>query len=378
MKKILCITVFGSVFLLSCTEDKTDTGKNSQAQAVNAAYSGTFGGLELAVNEKIAYENMIIYPIKAKDDFVEEHNSLGEYKTLSEGITGQTVLVTEKNGGGEEQTSNEQRRSNSGGGGLFSDALGTAVNVPSNSRNVQNTDHNGPDVNSLDIENKGEDTVFIMAGELVRGGNQDRVVAEDFVLAPHSGKKDLPVFCVEQSRWTHEGYYAGTTQFGLVNNVVANSIRQIVVQAPAQEAVWSGVAQITKSNDAVSETQSYNSLEESKEFTEKRNSYLTAVKSAYANDDKIIGFIITDKANKVLGCDIFCKNSLFKKEYSSLLHSYITEVITPEGEKKTVKKGKESAETYFTAIAEEYRRKGGSTRGKKFVHNGKAIHYSGF
>ena len=39
-----------------------------------------------------------------------------------------------------------------------------------------------------------------MAGEVVKGGKQDRVIAQDVVLAPGE-TIDLNAFCVEKNRW---------------------------------------------------------------------------------------------------------------------------------------------------------------------------------
>ena len=51
------------------------------------------------------------------------------------------------------------------------------------------------DVNELSVENLSEsEMVFIQAGEVVKGGKQDRVLGVDMVLAPKSGKKPIDSF----------------------------------------------------------------------------------------------------------------------------------------------------------------------------------------
>jgi hypothetical protein len=408
MKKIIFLSA-ALAGIISCTDDRAVQNENNKValsenpltENVNV-WNGKSGSFELALNEKIVYDNIVIYPIKANADFVAEHNTMGDYKTLKEGVDAGKIIVSEK-GGSElafnsepvnrrrhENSANMQRQTTRrGSGGVNSligngmPQIGTVVNSQLNSNSNRTTASNpgddqgyGPSVNSLSVENQGDDTVFIMAGELVRGGNQDRVVAEDMVLAPHSGVKDLPVFCVEHNRWTHDGYYDNTANFGSVNNVVANSVRKIVVTEKLQEAVWSQVANVTSLNAAVSATGSYNALEESKDFTGKREKYLAAIQNVFEKDAKVIGVLVCNKKGEVLGCDMFCKNKLFKKEYEGLIHSYVTEVVSPESNKKESKKP--TAQEYFAAVVKEYRGENGQALGKKFVYKGKAVHYSGF
>ena len=58
------------------------------------------------------------------------------------------------------------------------------------------------EVNNLSIENVSDEDVFIMAGEIVKGGRQDRLLQYDLIVSAKSGKMPLPAFCVESGRWT--------------------------------------------------------------------------------------------------------------------------------------------------------------------------------
>ena len=60
-------------------------------------------------------------------------------------------------------------------------------------------------VNELQIENTGSEEVFIQAGDIVKGGRQDRVLTVSFVLPPKSGQVPIASFCVEQGRWSARG-----------------------------------------------------------------------------------------------------------------------------------------------------------------------------
>jgi hypothetical protein len=60
-------------------------------------------------------------------------------------------------------------------------------------------------VNELTVENLGNDEVFVQAGDIVKGGRQDRVLSVDLLLPPHSGQVSVAAFCVEHGRWSARG-----------------------------------------------------------------------------------------------------------------------------------------------------------------------------
>ena len=57
-------------------------------------------------------------------------------------------------------------------------------------------------VNELKIENTGDEEVFVQAGDIVKGGRQDRVLMVSLLLPPHSGAVPISSFCVEAGRWS--------------------------------------------------------------------------------------------------------------------------------------------------------------------------------
>src|SRR5688572_28640197 len=66
--------------------------------------------------------------------------------------------------------------------------------------------HETKDVNELAIENVSEDQeVYVQSGDIVKGGQQDRVLAVDLIVPPRSGKIPIAAFCVEQGRWRQRG-----------------------------------------------------------------------------------------------------------------------------------------------------------------------------
>jgi hypothetical protein len=97
-------------------------------------------------------------------------------------------------------------------------------------------------VNELAIENQSSEEVYIQAGDIVKGGRQDRVLTMDLLLPAHSGKLPISAFCVEQGRWTKRGNEAAD-QFNSSNAAVAGkALKMAVVNQKDQMQVWNQVA----------------------------------------------------------------------------------------------------------------------------------------
>src|SRR5260370_14540126 len=53
------------------------------------------------------------------------------------------------------------------------------------------------EVNQLSIENVSRAEVYVQSGDIVKGGQQDRMLVVDLILPPRSGKIPIAAFCVE-------------------------------------------------------------------------------------------------------------------------------------------------------------------------------------
>lgn len=67
------------------------------------------------------------------------------------------------------------------------------------------TVHETGRVEQLLIENTGDQEVFVQAGDIVKGGRQDRVLTVSLLLPPNSGRISIGSYCVEQGRWAKRG-----------------------------------------------------------------------------------------------------------------------------------------------------------------------------
>ena len=96
----------------------------------------------------------------------------------------------------------------------------------------------GGEVNRLVLVNNSDHPLLLLAGEVVTGGKQDRVIGVDRIVPPKSGPIDLSVFCVEPGRWV-----ASSEHFGSMKSQMAQpSVRMPAMAERDQHSVWDRVA----------------------------------------------------------------------------------------------------------------------------------------
>jgi hypothetical protein len=94
----------------------------------------------------------------------------------------------------------------------------------------------GGTVNTLLVSNRGDRPVYAMAGELLIGGKQDRIIGQALVLPPHAAEVPVPVFCVEHGRW--QGASATFQSAGVLGH---SELRKKALEGKQGE-VWREVA----------------------------------------------------------------------------------------------------------------------------------------
>src|SRR5208337_5429618 len=102
--------------------------------------------------------------------------------------------------------------------------------------------YRGDEVNTLVLVNHSKRPLLLLAGEVVTGGKQDRIVAKDRIVPADADPIDLSVFCIEPGRWT-----GSTASFGAAANAPAKSfmvqpaVRKQAMAAQDQQQVWDSV-----------------------------------------------------------------------------------------------------------------------------------------
>jgi len=273
-------------------------------------------------NVSYTYKNLRLYPIIANDNFIEHHSDIGEFTLLKDAIESKKIRITETGSADNvELESNDQLQENNQTLENNQTQRIITQNIQSQSNNTYGVSGT---VNTLIAENISSDTIFIMAGEVVKGGKQDRVIAQDVILSPNE-KIDLSAFCVEKNRWATKNENKGA--FTGYFNVTSMDIRESITEEKNQSEVWRKVAKHTTINDARSSTNTYTNLENSDEYQKDVEKYMAKFGDAFINNKSVIGFVAVT-GNEIIGCDMFATNDLFINSYQNLIHSYIGHSIT--------------------------------------------------
>ena len=103
--------------------------------------------------------------------------------------------------------------------------------------------YQGDQVNTLVLVNNSKRPLLLLAGEIVTGGKQDRIIAKDRIVPAGAEPIDLSVFCIEHGRWTESSAKFGTAAKGLAESfMVQPAVRQQAMVAKDQQQVWDSVS----------------------------------------------------------------------------------------------------------------------------------------
>ena len=263
-----------------------------------------YKNLSSGTDAGFTYENLRLYPIIAKDSFKLAFEGISRFTSLKDALAQSKIAIQEAGGGGS--------------------------------------------VNNLIVENLSSDTIILNCGEVIKGGKQDRVINTDLVLYPHSGKKTVPVFCVEQGRWA-QSQDADGSNFKAYYNYSAMSLRKVVSSGSGQGMVWQKVAELNSKNQTGTSTGTYTALDSSKTYRERLQRYTDYFRKKLGNVKDLVGVIVVT-GDKVIGVDIFANNDLFKSNMEGLLHSYATEAII---DGKEISVSQQDVDRYMQVLLDE-------------------------
>jgi len=202
--------------------------------------------------------------------------------------------------------------------------------------------HDGAQVNKLVLLNHSKRPLLLLAGEIVTGGKQDRVIAKDRIVPPESDPIDLDVFCVEPGRWV-----GATGKFGngSVNAAMAApSVRNKAMAYKDQAQVWAEVAKTREEmasqiqveagvvNGVLGGTTSYARVMDNKDVKQKVDSVASSVEQQYSStiqqlrDKKAVGVVVAVNG-QIVWADLFASTSLLEKYWPKLVRSYATEAV---------------------------------------------------
>jgi hypothetical protein len=293
-----------------------------QRQVQAGEVGGTSG---YKVLDPIRHGSLTIFPVVTTRTY-----PTGEFLTLDEGLRSGEVVVTE--------AGNVQ--------GLIRRHGVSAVR------------HDGAEVTRLVLVNNSSRPLLLLAGEIVAGGKQDRVIGKDRIVPPESDPVDLSVFCVEPGRWVaaseHFGasgaMYGGTVASADKNApppmalMAQPSVRAKAMGDKDQNEVWAEVrkqqaAETSEVSAAapmaareLAQTSSYARIMENDEVKKQVDAVAKPIEENYQSlihqlkDRNAVGVVVAVNG-RIIWADIFASANLLEKYWPKLVRSYASEAV---------------------------------------------------
>jgi hypothetical protein len=271
--------------------------------------------------DPVTYENIAIFPVVSSSML-----DTRIFLTLEDGLSSGEVIVREQ-----------------GSEGLARTRDGRPVAVPEYS--------SGPSVNQLVLINRSKRPLLLLAGELVSGGKQDRIIGKDRIVAPGSDPLPLDVFCVEHGRWS------SGSQFTAAKTMVHPSVREQAAVNQNQSEVWASVrsgttaaaagssrgragapppaitsADISAEVAGVAPTQSYAKIYTGSRVGASVDTFVDEVQRRFSRatnglkGERVVGVVVA-YGGEVAWSDIFASGDLFDHYWNKLLRSYAIEAL---------------------------------------------------
>jgi hypothetical protein len=271
--------------------------------------------------DPVTYENIAIFPVVSGSS-----QDTSSFLTLEEGLASGEVIVSER-----------------GAAGMVRNR---GVVRPTATPQYDS----GASVNQLVLINRSKRPLLLLAGELVSGGKQDRIIGKDRIVPAGAEPLPLDVFCVEHGRWM-----GSSSQFTAAKTIVHPSVREQAAVDQKQTEVWAAVAGGSTatarsslassapapriSSDALADaisseapTQSYRKIYESSRVGGSVDSFVEQVQRRFARatsglkGERVVGVVVA-YGGEVAWSDIFASGDLFHQYWSKLLRSYAVEAL---------------------------------------------------
>jgi predicted nucleic acid-binding Zn-ribbon protein len=289
--------------------------RNAQAGEVTPGYR---------VLDPIRHGNLTVFPVVAAKSY-----ATGEFLTLDEGLRSGDVVVTEAG----------------------------SVQGLIRRHGTQSSHHDGAEVNRLVLVNNSKRPLLLLAGEVVSGGKQDRVIGKDRIVPAESDPIDLSVFCVEPGRWVastdhfgaSEALYGGKADSSAsapapMALMVQPSVRGKAMAEKDQNQVWDAVNKQKAAMTAglapaaphaareLAQVSSYAKVNENQEVKRQVEAIAKPMEHDYQSlihqlrDRNAVGVVVAVNG-RVIWTDIFASTDLLAKYWPKLVRSYASEAF---------------------------------------------------
>jgi len=178
-------------------------------------------------------------------------------------------------------------------------------------------------VNSLTFVNQADHPVFILAGEVILGGKQDRIIGRNTVI-PAKTTQAVPVYCVEHGRWD------GKTKEFATGKALAHGRLRGRASYAAQRDVWNEVAAKNVQRKTTSASDTYRRVAQQQSdgtlATMEKQVDAAIARLPAADRERMVGFAVALNG-AVATVDLFGSPALFRKLQTKLVRSYLTEAV---------------------------------------------------
>ena len=323
--------------MIEVKAEKAATGQAQNRVAINATTIPLHPAWRISA--AISFKNLTVFPVVS-----DERTSTDEFITLDEGLRSGKVIITELGADGRSRRIRRNER-------LGDDA----------------------DVNKLAVTNRSGKPLVLIAGELLVGGKQDRIVGNDCIVASNNKPVPINVFCVEHGRWSEEASFGQSRGVGSGNGVsygsgggagpgsgggaalpmTAIAMPNVRAEAQAnksQSGVWEKVAEVQSENVVVTATGDLTSVYRDRRVKSKIDSYERALKNRLSAAN-VIGVVVA-VGDRIISSDVFASHSLFLAYWPKMLKSYALEALNSASTSKQ-EVSRSDAESFLSHVQGE-------------------------
>lgn len=195
--------------------------------------------------------------------------------------------------------------------------------------------HETKNVNEVSVENlSGDADLYLEAGDIIKGGQQDRVISMDLIVKPKSGKVPLPCFCVEAGRWTKRGTEDATAFASSPGKAASKGVQLAAQLQRDQSGVWKEVAKsqgalsrnVGRPVQAAASPSSLQLSQEDKKLLEMVERYVKELGKTPEKEKEVIGYAAAING-KVENFDVYGSSALFAKLWPRLLRASAIEAV---------------------------------------------------
>ena len=171
------------------------------------------------------------------------------------------------------------------------------------------------DVNSVVVKNHARKPLLLVGGEMILGGQQDRIIGQDQLVPPQSSAV-VKVFCVEHGRW------AGGQHFGSAGGIADAKVRARAKLRGNQQEVWDEVAKKAGAMGASTPSGTYRAVNAKAE--KDLEPYRKAIRPKLDPQKEIVG-LAAAVDGRVVSVDVFATPELFAQYEDRILNSAFIE-----------------------------------------------------